>query len=164
MKSNKYKHGFKVPSNYFDEFEEKLFNTLESQTLPKETGFKVPEGYFDSFDVSIPSKTIEVIETKVVPLYKKPSFIVAASIAACIAIIFSVINFGNTTSSIDTIDFASLESYIETGNLDIETYELEAMLDQEIIEDLSNTMVTFSDENLEDYLLNNIDDTTLLIE
>lgn len=164
MKNKKHEHGFKVPSNYFDEFEEKLFNAIENQSLPKETGFTVPEGYFDSFSVSIPSNTLEVSETKVVPLYKRPSVLVAASIAACIAIVFSVINFGTTTSSIDAIDYASLENYIETGNIDIETYELEAMLDQEVIEDLSNSMVTFSDENLEDYLLNNINDTTLLIE
>lgn len=164
MKNKKHEHGFKVPSNYFDEFEEKLFNTIENQSLPKKTGFTVPEGYFDSFSVSIPSNTSGVSETKVVPLYKRPSVLVAASIAACIAIVFSVINFDTTTSSIDAIDYASLENYIETGNIDIETYELEAMLDQEVIEDLSSSMVTFSDENLEDYLLNNINDTTLLIE
>ena len=56
MKDKKYKSGFKVPENYFDNFDERLFKTIESETLPKETGFKVPDGYFDNLEDSLLQK------------------------------------------------------------------------------------------------------------
>ena len=53
MEKNEPKNGFKSPENYFEDFEDRLFNKLSEDKLPKESGFKVPEGYFDQLDQSL---------------------------------------------------------------------------------------------------------------
>ena len=47
---------FKIPANYFDEFENHLFKKLNEEILPKNTGFKIPVGYFNTLDIKIKRK------------------------------------------------------------------------------------------------------------
>ena len=46
MKKNIHNNGFKSPEDYFEDFEDRLFNKLSEDKLPKESGFKIPDGSY----------------------------------------------------------------------------------------------------------------------
>jgi|GEM_PF-546000 len=75
MKSkNKIATGFKIPPNYFQNFNQNLKDKMENETLiPKDNGFKVPENYFENFNAEVIKKLNEenseiTKETKVINL------------------------------------------------------------------------------------------------
>jgi hypothetical protein len=105
------------------------------------------------------------IKTKVIPLYKHKTFLYITSIAACAAIIFSVtLTKSSISNTINDVQISNIDDYIERGNLDLDTYDLMAMLGDEEIEEISAENIIFSEDNLEDYLMDNLDDTSLLTE
>jgi len=166
MKDKKHKHGFKTPEDYFESFEERLFNKLSEGKLPEKSGFIAPEGYLDSFEDRL-LKRIEDEKsvTKVRPLFGKRTLMYAAAIAACAVLVFSVFNLQQTKSiQIQDLQLSSIENYIDEGNLELETYEVLALFEDEEVTNLALENNFFSEENLEEYLLENLDDTTLLIE
>ncbi len=162
-KNKKYQHGFKSPDDYFDSFEDRLFSKLSEDKLPGDSGFKAPDGYFDAVEDTIMSRIAEENQTPVIPLYRRKIFLYAASIAACAALVFSVYT-PETTISENDLEFADIEAYIDNGELDIDPYEIAQLLNEEDIEELSAEDDFFSEESLENYLLEHIDDTSLLIE
>lgn len=152
--------GFKTPDNYFDSFENKLFERLDKKESIEginESGFKVPEGYFDSVD----NKIFNKLEDKpVVKLNTKKTFYYVAGIAASLVLLFALF-FGNKPS---TEDFSAemVEAYFE--NSDLDSYELaELLVDAEILEeDFTLTETEYNEDNLESYLLENTDIETIL--
>ena len=159
-------HGFKAPEGYFDNFEERLFSKIDEDALPNEAGFKVPDAYFLGLEDSIIKKvTASEKQTRVIPLFQKRTLLYVASIAACAAILFSIVKTKNNLKpDFNDIQLATLDAYIEGGNLEIDSYEVMAMLRDEDISAINIENDFFSEENLEEYLLENIDDNTLLIE
>lgn len=162
----KYEHGFKVPEGYFESFEETLFENIELEKLPKKPGFGVPKGYFDNLEDTILQKVTEVNpETKVVPLFRKKAFWFAASIAACIAFVFTVFNpFGEKLVSLEELSQTEIEAYMGEDLTSLDSYDLAQVLTDEDLESLEIENNYLGDENLEDYLLDNIDDPSILIE
>lgn len=164
MKTNKHIHGFKTREGYFASFEEKLFTEIALQEKVKETGFTTPPSYFEELDdVIMASVKVSEKETPVRTLFTSKKIWLITAAAACFALFFSVVNF-NTTASFSNIDAAMVEAYINDDNLDIDTEDVLAMLDDETIAAFSEQSDFFSDENLEDYLLNNIEDTSFITE
>ncbi len=166
MKDKKYKSGFKVPENYFDNFEKRIFNKIESETLPKETGFKAPDGYFDNLEDIVLQK-LNAVETpqKVISLNSRRTWVYLTAIAACLAIIVSMlIRNESIIKQMDSIKTASIENYIDEGYLDLESYEVLALLDDEDLTNIDFESDIFSEESLENYLLENSIEETLLIE
>ena len=159
-------HGFKAPEDYFETFEERLFNKIGEDSLPKEAGFSVPDAYFSGLeDVVLKKVNASEKQTKVIPLFRKRTLFYVASIAACAAILFMVIKTEtNSPDGFNDIQLATLDDYIEAGNLELDTYEVLAMLGDDEIAAINIENDFFSEENLEEYLLENIDDNTLLIE
>ena len=87
------------------------------------------------------------------------------AIAACLAIIVSLlIKNDSIVKQIDSIKTASIETYIDEGYLDLESYEVLALLDDEELSNINFESDIFSEESLEDYLLENSIEETLLIE
>jgi hypothetical protein len=166
VKDKKYKSGFKVPENYFDDFEKRLFNTIESETLPKETGFKAPDGYFDNLEDIVLQKLNAVEKPqKVISLNSRRTWVYLTAIAACLAIIVSMlIKNENIVKQIDSIKTASIENYIDEGYLDLESYEVLALLDDEDLTNINLENDIFSEESLETYLIEHNIEETLLIE
>ena len=166
MENKKHKSGFKVPENYFDNFEKRIFNKIESETLPKETGFKVPDGYFDSLeDTLLQRLNAEEKPQKVISLNSRKTWIYLTAIAACLTIILSIlIKDESIVKQMDLLKTASIENYIEEGYLDLESYEVLALLDDEDLTNINFESDIFSEELLEDYLLENSIEETLLIE
>jgi hypothetical protein len=149
------KTGFKTPANYFDSIEEKLLNQLSIKTdvqVENKTGFKVPEGYFDSFEKELMNK-IKKPEPKVISIFNKKNFYYVASVAAIL--IFSLFIINPTYSdpiTFDDLEYASIEEYINTENLEITAIELADLYGVQT-NDLDNiSFLNIEDENILEYL------------
>jgi hypothetical protein len=166
VKDKKYKAGFKVPENYFDNFEKRLHNTIESESLPKDTGFKAPDGYFDKLEDIVLQKLNALDKPqKVISLNSRRTWVYLTTIAACLAIIVSILTKNESiVKQMDSLKTASIENYIDEGYLDLESYEVLALLDDEDLASMNFESDVFSEELLENYLLDNSIEETLLIE
>jgi len=165
MKNKKHNDGFNTPKNYFEDFEDRLFSKISEESLPKESGFAVPEGYFDQLDSAI-LKNIEPLakETKVIPLFSKRTLVYAAAIVACTVLVFSLVNTNNTINNIDTLEISSIESYIEDGNLSLDSYDIASLFVDEDFNNITSESEYISEDILENYLLENINDSSILTE
>jgi hypothetical protein len=173
MKKNlntyKNKSGFKIPENYMQDFETNLFDRMELDlAIHKENpaGYMVPDTYFANFNERILAKiNTEKQITKVIPLFSSKRFYYAAGVAAVfIAIISTVLFKSPTTSSLNNVEYAALEDYLNEEDLDLNYNEISNLLyeDGVIIESLNAS--TFSDEDILDYLNENVEDSGLIIE
>jgi len=150
---------FKTPEAYFDNFSNKVMNALnnEKETVPKEDGFIIPENYFDGLHHNIQQK-LNSKETKVIRLnqYKK-YYMAAASVAAMLILFFGL--YMNNTNQLnwDHIANTDIEAYLDTNELGLSTYEIAEVLpiDELEIKDIIENQ--FDEENLIDYLNENVD-------
>jgi len=149
------KTGFKAPDNYFDSFEEKLLNQLSIETennLIDKTGFKVPKDYFDTLEKDL-LKKIEKPETKVISLFNKKKLYYVASVAAILIFSFFIINpTYSDPITFDDIEYASIEEYINTENLNISAIELADLYEVETNELDNISFLNIEDENILEYL------------
>ncbi|RLJ62477.1 hypothetical protein CLV86_2083 [Lacinutrix venerupis] len=143
--NNVKKTGFKVPQNYFEEFENSILTEAKLKNLVIDSGFKAPEGYLDNFSVPIEK------ETKVISIFSKKNMLLVSSIAAAIVLFFSLNVFDNSPLSFDDLDTTTVDNYIlnetEIGDL---TYLFQ---DNELSE---NQFIDYSlsDEALDNYIEN----------
>jgi hypothetical protein len=158
----KYNHGFKAPDDYFESFEERLFNKLKETELPKKHGFDVPDGYFENLEERILQNVAQEKTVKVIRLFKRKTFIYAISVAACAALVFSI--YTGNTGKVEPLRIADIEAYIDGDAMDLDSYDIAQLLSEYEIDNLTLENEIFSQESLEDYLLDHLDDTTLLIE
>jgi len=165
MENNKHKNnGLELPENYFENFEERLFSKISEDIIPKKTGFSIPEDYFNTLESNVINQIrIADKEVKVISIISKKTILYAASIAAVAILVFSIFS-NKPTITINDLDIASIENYIEYGNIDLNTYELTSLLNDNDFEDLTAENEFISEEQLENYLLENIDDTSILTE
>lgn len=168
MKSKKSQHikstGFKAPDDYFESFDEKVFNKLNIEKpldSVKETGFKVPDNYFKSLDNKVLEHTSNIEETKVIQLFSKRNLIYISSIAAAILLLFNLSIF-ESKPTFNNLDTETVENYIIDEN--ITSYEIAALFTEAEIEDGIIIEHNFSEDNIEAYLLENADIETLIIE
>jgi len=158
----KYNHGFKAPDDYFEDFEERLFSRLNEAELPKKHGFDVPDGYFEDLEERILQNVAKEQTVKVIPLFKRKTLIYAASVAACAILVLSV--YTGSSGGVESLRMAEIEEYIIGDSMDLDSYDIAQLLNEYDLDNLTLEDELFSEENLEDYLLENLDDTTLLIE
>ncbi len=165
MKKEKNIPDFKIPEGYFETFEERLFSKIAEEKFPKSRGFKVPENYFDKLEESVIGK-VNASEkpSKVIPLFPKKYFGYAATIAACLIIGFTIFNTKTDNSNLDSLQLAAIDTYIEDGNLNLDLYDLALFIDDEDINEISIKNNQFSDKALENFLLENLDEETLINE
>jgi len=148
--------GFKAPDDYFENFEETVLHTLsvEKNTLStqKHTGFVAPENYFDNLEHEILNKTTTT-ETKVVKLFSKKQFLYVTSIAAILVFSFFILNPKNSNSlTLDDIEYAAFEEYLNTEDLDISPLELAELYEVDSNELNNISFLSIEDENILDYL------------
>ncbi|WP_432411409.1 hypothetical protein [Rasiella sp. SM2506] len=172
MENNKYTTGFKIPEGYFEEFDARMLDKLKEEQLPKNTGFTVPEGYFDTVEEKIVQtettsnwkvlrneQPIRTTQKRKIVLYA------IAGVAAVVTLILTVYPFGTHNSfSFDDINATAVSAYIQDGELDLSADDLSIYLQDEDFETLMGSSEEISVENLSDYLFNNLDDTSLLLE
>lgn len=163
--TNKEKGGFQVPENYFEEFGVRVFSKLEiknqepSKVFEQEliaSGFEVPQNYFENFEAKLPNNN-----SKVIPLFDKKKWAYAASIAAMFLLVFSIFNEASAPIDFSSIGYNSIEKYIETGQIDFSSSEMENLLSEG--SNLSELEFDKLDEEaLFDYLMNNSTEISLI--
>ncbi len=152
--------GFKTPEGYFEGFTDDLLNKMskEASSLPNKEGFKIPEGYFDNLNKEVLEKITEK-ESKVINLksYRK-YFYAAASVAAILLLVLGIQWRDKSSFTFDDLARTDIEIYLEDNELGLSSYELaEVLLTEEFeVNDILNSEV--DDENIIDYLEDNIDD------
>jgi hypothetical protein len=157
---------FKTPKGYFEDFTDDLLNKMskEASSLPNKDGFKVPEGYFDNLNKEVLEKITEK-ESKVISLksYRK-YFYAAASVAAILLLVFSIQWRDKSSFTFDDLARTDIEIYLEENELGLSSYELaEVLLTEELdVNDILNSEL--DDENIIDYLEDNIDELNLEID
>jgi hypothetical protein len=154
--------GFKTPDNYFESFEDKLFERINNEASLKEvkdTGFKAPKDYFKSLDDKI-FKKINKEEQPVIKLNTRKTLYYVAGIAASLILLLAIF-IGKGTNT-EEFSAEMVEAYFEDSDLD--SYELaELLVDANMLEeDFTLTETEFSEDNLESYLLENTDIETIL--
>lgn len=159
MKKNNKNNPFKTPEGYFDSFQDRLMDRLSEQEsiIPKEDGFKVPDNYFDKFQNNLNEKLKGEVRVVKLKSYKK-YFAVAAAIAALVVLGISLNK--NNPSEISFTDLANsdIEAYFEYNELGLTTYEIAEVIpvDQLEIDDILENRL--GEENILEYLNENVDD------
>ncbi|QKX06254.1 hypothetical protein HN014_15490 [Aquimarina sp. TRL1] len=148
---------FKVPKNYFEEFDTKLFDAIEHQQsneipIDLSTGFKTPETYFDTLENKILNTvTATPKKTKVISLFSKRKIFLFSSIAAMIALLITIYTNHNTEETINSLDIADIQNYLLEDVIDISYTDIAEMIDDtdeiSFIEELQ-----INDESLIEYL------------
>ncbi|WP_339697605.1 hypothetical protein [uncultured Marixanthomonas sp.] len=166
MDKQKYTSGFKIPKGYFEAFEEDLFTTIASDKLPKETGFAAPKGYFDSLEETLMQHPdISGKKTKVRSLFANKNLRYVVAVAASIVLIVLLFNQNKTVAfDINSVDYLAIENYINEGELDFDVYDVSSMLSENDNSSLYYETETISEEDMESYLLETVDESILLNE
>ena len=155
---------FKVPTNYFDEFENHLFKKINEEVLPKNIGFKTPTGYFKKLDIKIKRKNnSKSKEGKLIPIVSKKTFMYAASIAAIVILVFSVLKNSTPVYTLEEIEISNIENFINEGNIQLKQYEISILFTDEILNNITSNQSRLSGNQLENYLLENINDLNDLL-
>ncbi len=170
MKGNKnisqYKsNGFKVPKNYFESFEDNLFQKLalnSEKDVANATGFKIPEAYFQNVDNYLINIAKSSQPVKVIKLLTFKNLAYTASIAAAVILMFSLIFNTQKKLDFESIELATLHYYIETA--DFTTNDIASLLSDD---ELSSELImqgTISDQAIETYLMNTANLQDLIID
>ena len=164
MNREKRHKGFGVPEGYFDSFEDRLELKLMEEALPKSNGFAVPEGYFNSLDETMVS-AIQQEEPKVISIIRRKSVYYVAAIAASLLLIITLTTNNNLPENLSDVPLTDLESYFEEYDSEYDTYDILALMSEDELSELTLDSESISEESLEDYLFENIEETSsLLIE
>lgn len=165
MKKQKNIPNFKVPEGYFETFEERLFSKISEENFPKSAGFKVPDTYFENLDERVlTAVTNSEKPKKIIQLFPKKYFGYAAAVAACLLIGVTIFTNNDSDSSLDALQLAAIDNYIEEGNLNFDLYDLTTYIEDKDITDIDFGSQQFSDGALEDYLMDNLDAATIINE
>ncbi len=167
------KHGFKVPENYFENFEVKssMETSKEKFLLPKKSGFVVPEDYFESTELhtldllqksaqkngfKTPENYFENFEvqlpkTKIYSNLLRSRMFQLAAIAASLLIILALGNLLSLDQSSDAqveISMADLENWFDDNAGVLTSSEIVDTYD-----DLTLNLTSFNfNGEIEDYL------------
>jgi len=174
MKKNKlathFKPGFKVPKNYFEDFDAKMMRAISCEEsaleLHKEkSGFTIPENYFDDLEDKVLAKA-ERSEPRgtVISLFRKRKFYAAAGIAAVfIGIISTLLLKPNPLNLSDSEQISELEEYIDDENIDLNFNEITTFIYEEgyVLDDLNTSGL--SDEAVFDYINDYVEDPALIL-
>lgn len=157
MNNNKkhLKTGFKAPENYFNAFENNLFERLSIDRNDPKTGFKTPPSYFENFEERILERIEQPNKTKVFSLINKKQLAYISSIAAAIVISFFIVKPSELKDlNFDSIELTAFEEYITNEDLDIYSHELADIynISTNDLDDIS--FVSTDEDNLLNYLSN----------
>ncbi len=146
--------GFKVPENYFDTLEDRLFTQAKLKASADSSGFTMPENYLNTLEDNILSQVSEKETTKVIPLFSRKNLLYASSIAAAITLLFTL-SIQNTKPMLDGVDNETVESYLL--NEDIDLYEIASTLTAEDLAKENFKEVKIDETTFEDYILSDVD-------
>lgn len=148
--------GLNKPKDYFEGLEDVILNTAKLNEKVSTSGFKIPEDYFETLENTIITKQ----EPKVISLFNKKTLLYASSIAAAIALFFSLSIFGDASVTLADVDTELIDNYVlnETQATDIATLFTETEL-----ENTSFIDYNLSDDTLDNYL-EDLDENELILQ
>ena len=155
------KEGFKLPEGYFEGLTDRILEGIEEDTskLPDKEGFAVPEGYFDSLDERVRKAISPDEDSKVVRLNPwKKYYFVAASIAALVIIVIGFQLSQTQEFTFSDLANAELENYLDETDLGLTSYEIAEVLPIEELEVNDILDTALNEENILDYLDENVED------
>lgn len=167
------KPGFKVPEDYFGNFEERLMQRLreeKSSELPVARGsFGVPEAYFDSLEDRIINK-IENADRPVIRLWRKEYLFYAAAVIALCLLMFGNLFRVESDNPIgwEDIEISAIENYIdegyEMGYIDLSSSDYSDLFarDGKLIDETDFNNI--NSEAALDYIDENMEDPTFILE
>ena len=168
MKEQNQKNKFKTPEGYFESFNERLMNRLEteeedvvSEIIPKADGFTVPEGYFDGVNTGVKNRlaSSSKVVSKVVSLRSYRTFYYAAASIAAIFVLVLAWNWDNQPQvGFDDLANTEIDAYFESNEFGLTSYEIAEVLPVENIGVIDITDSEIEEENLLEYLNENIED------
>lgn len=164
--------GFKTPDNYFESFETQLLERISEKEMINtsgDSGFTVPKGYFDSVENNVLKQltcaelvSVTKPETHVIALKSRRTFYYVAGIAASFVLLISLVfNTNDDKLSIDTIDTASIESYLYQE--DYSNEDLASLFKTDDISETNFIDVNITDDTLNEYL-EHIDTEDLILD
>lgn len=166
LKKYNNKSGFKIPNNYMEDFEAKLFDKLEISSKSKEnkSGFQVPIDYFNTLEDTVQDRLDSVKNRgKLIPLFSKKHLYYASAVAAIFLILFSTVLLKSPNASdLNELDYAAMEQYIEEEDLDYNDIS-NLIYEEGLIMDDFNSY-SLNDQAVFDYLSENVEDSGLIIE
>lgn len=145
----KKKSGFSIPEDYFENVESSiLLNTkkLEWTSNP----FKVPQNYFEEIDSKVLN---QIIDKKSNPIITLNRFWIPVSIAAMLILNIGIFTFQKQEQS---IEMAEMENWLEDGTVDLNTYEIASVYEEELDEIVLTDFI--ETEEIEDYLYNDMNE------
>lgn len=146
--------GFKTPDNYFKDLEAELHLKSKAET----SGFKTPDNYFETVEDNILNKVAKTDDVKVISIFSRRNLLYVASMAAAVALFFTLnINNNNTTFTLTDIDDDTIESYVLDSH---STDDLALLID----DGDTNFGTVISDNALETYIINNTDTEDLIFD
>ncbi len=150
-----------TPEGYFENFEDRMMLRIMEENLPESNGLRVPNTYFDSLEDRVVDRLEVNTEPKVIPLFSKRTLIYVSGIAASLLLLISL--WGRSGEmSLDELSANEVEEYIENGGIDLSSYEVMALLAEDELSEINIPSEVISDEQLETYLLENFDETSLI--
>ena len=163
LKSYNIKHsGFKVPDNYFETLEDQLFSEIKLKNTIDDAGFKIPENYLSNLENTIISKVKEEKTGKVITLFNRKKLIYISGVAAAVLLLFTL-TFNSKSNNWNNLDFEMVENYMITEDV-LDSYEIASLLPEEDLVESNFIQMDFNEENIEKYLLNNLDIEDLTTE
>lgn len=175
MEKNKFtynpKSGFKVPENYFEDFESNMLDSLFLEpellkTIEKDPGYKVPSDYFETLESKIFARLENSkSKVKVIPIYRERKFYYYAAVAAIFVGLISTLLFSPVQEySFESIELSAIEAYMDSGTIDFNYSEISSIIyDEEYVFDYS-TKSNLSDDAVFEYLNENMDDSFIILE
>ncbi len=162
--SHKKAGGFHVPKDYFEDFEDNLFGKIAEKSLPESDGYRIPKDYFEDFEARLFQKLHPEKETKVIKLatYKKVYYTLG-SVAAALVLFIAVKNLVSSPVIINGPSVVEIEAYIDNGYMILDSYDIAEVFNDEIATIETMPEYNIDDENLLDYLDENLEDYNDLI-
>ena len=157
-------HGFSVPDGYFDRLEDQMDHYMDQAFIPEDHGMDTPEGYFEGMEDRIMEAWKDEEEArKIIPLYRRRELHWISAIAAILLVTLLVMRPDTgSTDQIDQLSAIQMEDFL-IEEMEWDVYDLGDLMEDPDIEVLPESEL-FSGEELEKYLLEHLDDNTLLIE
>lgn len=151
MNFTRNKDNYKVPDNYFDEFEMQLMNRIELENFPKKSGFTIPQNYFNTAEAEICNRT-QTIRPKVISLPKLIA--ISASIAAAVVVGFLILNPIKSVEESNTM--ISIQEYIDSDFMKFNFYELDDVIDYQTISTDDIQFDFLNEDEVEQYIMEEI--------
>ena len=156
---NNKESGFKVPKDYFENFEASIIRHANLKEKVKDSGFTVPKDYFEKVENDIITKIKKQEPVKVISLFKRRNLIYMSGVAAAILLLFNLSIF-NTPFNFDSLETEIVDSYILDN---MESDELAALFTSDELNENNFIEYNLSDETL-DYYLENLEETEIILE